>query len=41
MSLAVAAVKYGGELAGAEAVAKSYPSFFEVLQALNVKLVKL
>ena len=41
MSLAVAAVKYGGEVRGTEAVAKSYPSFFEVFQALNVKLVEL
>ena len=38
MSLAVMCVKYGGVINGAEAVNKSYPSFFEDLEKLKVKI---
>ena len=36
MSLAVLAAKTGGEIAGAEAVSKSFPGFFERLASLGV-----
>ena len=38
MSLAVMCVKYGGVIEGAQAVNKSYPSFFEDLKKLKVNL---
>ena len=37
MSLAVLASVYGGEIDGAEAVAKSYPSFFEHIKKLGIE----
>lgn len=37
MSLAVICSVYGGEIYGAEAVAKSFPDFFEKLNSLGVK----
>ncbi len=36
MALAVLCTLVGGEIEGAEAVAKSYPDFFEILQRLNI-----
>lgn len=36
MSMAVLCTLTGGEIHGAQAVAKSYPDFFEVLKSLNV-----
>lgn len=41
MSMAVMATFLGGTVLGAEAVAKSYPSFFEVLKKLKVEMVEL
>ncbi|MBO5213678.1 MAG: 3-phosphoshikimate 1-carboxyvinyltransferase [Clostridia bacterium] len=38
MSMAVICSRYGGIIDGAEAVAKSYPDFFEVLKKLKVRL---
>lgn len=38
MALSLLLTVYGGEIEGAEAVAKSYPDFFEVLKKLNVRL---
>ena len=38
MALATLLTKYGGEIEGAEAIAKSYPSFFEDLSKLGVML---
>lgn len=38
MSLAVLATRYGGSITGAEAVAKSYPDFFEQLERLGAKI---
>lgn len=38
MSLAVLASVYGGEIDGAEAVSKSFPSFFDVLKRLGVEV---
>lgn len=38
MSLAVICTQYGGIIDGAEAVAKSYPDFFEGLKKLKVRL---
>ena len=38
MSMAVLCVKYGGVIAGAEAVNKSYPGFFEDLEKLKVSI---
>ncbi len=38
MSMAVICTKYGGIIDGAEAVAKSYPDFFEALKKLKVRL---
>ena len=40
MSLAVMATRLGGEVRGAEAIRKSYPSFFEVLRDLRVRMVE-
>ena len=37
MALSVLAISVGGTIRGAEAVAKSYPDFFEVLQALGIR----
>ena len=37
MALSVLATSVGGTIRGAEAVAKSYPDFFEVLQALGIR----
>ena len=37
MSLAVLCSIYGGEIDGAQAISKSYPDFFEVLESLRVK----
>ena len=37
MALAVLACKFGGVLRGAEAVEKSYPTFFEDLRALHIE----
>lgn len=37
MSLAVLCSLYGGEIEGCEAVAKSYPSFFEDIKSLGIK----
>ncbi len=36
MSMAVLASRFGGQILGAEAVAKSYPDFFDVLRSLGV-----
>lgn len=36
MALSVLATSVGGTIRGAEAVAKSYPDFFEVLQTLGI-----
>ncbi len=38
MSLAVLCSVFGGEMAGAEAVAKSYPSFFSDIEKLGIKV---
>lgn len=38
MSLAVLATKFGGEIAGSQAVSKSYPSFFDMLQSVGIDL---
>ncbi len=38
MSLAVLCTLYGGEIAGCEAVSKSYPDFFKDLLALGIKV---
>lgn len=38
MSMAVICTKYGGIIDGAEAVAKSYPDFFDALKKLKVRL---
>lgn len=38
MSLAVLSTVYGGCIEGAEAVSKSYPSFFKALQSLGVEV---
>ncbi len=40
MALAVLLTALGGEITGAEAVAKSFPDFFERLSALGVEVVK-
>jgi len=37
----VMGVKYGGLLEGAEAVCKSFPSFFETMKTLNVRMEEL
>jgi 3-phosphoshikimate 1-carboxyvinyltransferase len=37
MSLAVLATQTGGEIEGAEAVAKSYPDFFERIASLGIQ----
>lgn len=37
MSLSVLCTKFGGEIDGAEAVAKSYPAFFEHLSSVGIK----
>ena len=36
MALSVLLVRYGGEIEGAEAVAKSMPDFFEILETVGV-----
>lgn len=36
MALSVLAASVGGTISGAEAVSKSYPDFFEVLQSLGI-----
>lgn len=36
MALALLCTRYGGVIEGAQAVAKSYPAFFDALRALNV-----
>ena len=38
MSIAVLLTAFGGTIEGAEAVAKSYPDFFEVLKSLGVEI---
>ena len=38
MALSVLSTIYGGEIEGCEAVSKSYPSFFDDIQSLGVKL---
>ena len=40
MALAVLSTLVGGEIEGAEAVAKSYPSFFEDLASLGIEVTK-
>ncbi len=40
MSLAVLSSVLGGEIEGAEAVAKSYPNFFEQIERLGIKVTK-
>lgn len=40
MSLSILLTRLGGVIEGAEAINKSYPSFFEMLASLNVKLEK-
>ena len=40
MSLAVLSSVFGGEIDGAEAVAKSYPDFFEQIEKLGIKITK-
>lgn len=40
MSMAVLCTRIGGEIEGAEAVAKSLPDFFEKLSSLNIEVVK-
>ncbi|MBP3436643.1 MAG: 3-phosphoshikimate 1-carboxyvinyltransferase [Clostridia bacterium] len=40
MSLSLLATCFGGEIEGAEAVGKSYPDFFEVLEQLHIKVTK-
>ncbi len=40
MSLAVLSTVTGGTIAGAEAVAKSMPNFFDILESLGVKVVR-
>ena len=37
MALSVLAASVGGTIRGADAVEKSYPDFFEVLQALGIR----
>ena len=37
MALSVLLTKYGGELSGAEAIAKSFPDFYEKLKTLGIK----
>ena len=37
MSLAVLCSLYGGEIDGCEAVAKSYPDFFEDIKSLGIE----
>ncbi len=39
MALAVLATKFGGEISGTQAVSKSYPSFFDMLQSVGINLV--
>ena len=41
MALAVLLTRLGGEIRGAEAVAKSYPAFFEDFAALGIKTEKI
>lgn len=38
MSMAVLASRYGGRIEGAEAVAKSFPDFFEKISALGIRV---
>ncbi len=38
MSMAVLASRYGGKIEGAEAVAKSFPDFFEKIRALGIQV---
>ena len=38
MALSVILTLVGGEIDGCEAVAKSYPDFFEVIKSLNIRL---
>ena len=38
MALSVLAARVGGVIAGAEAVSKSFPDFFDVIKKLNVKV---
>ena len=38
MALSVLATALGGEIEGAEAVKKSFPSFFEVLRDLRIEV---
>lgn len=38
MALSVLATRFGGEIEGAEAIAKSYPSFFEDLRRLGLEI---
>ena len=40
MSMAVLASRLGGQISGAEAVAKSFPDFFEKIQALGIQVQK-
>ena len=40
MSLAVLLTKFGGSIKGAEAVRKSYPDFFQDLQALGIEVTE-
>lgn len=40
MSLAVLSSVFGGEIEGAEAVAKSYPNFFEQIERLGIRVTK-
>ena len=38
MSMAVLSSRYGGKIEGAEAVAKSFPDFFEKISALGIQV---
>jgi len=38
MSLAVLSSVFGGEIEGAEAVSKSFPTFFEVIKNLGIRV---
>ena len=40
MALSVLATRFGAEIAGAEAIAKSYPSFFSDLRSLGLEILE-
>lgn len=41
MAMSILLSRTGGTLEGAEAVAKSYPDFFEVIQSLGIEVIKI